>query len=119
MKNIQLSSLETDRKMLFASWVAACLASSALVGYFLAAQLGGVWLRLVGSIVGVALGVFVWGLFRLLQPARHGRAWTLGKTIGIPLVWLLLATALAFWIYHNNAAYWERWNDIITRFNRL
>jgi len=70
----------------------------------------------------LALGLFVWSLFRLLQPARHGRAWVLGKAIGIPGVWLLLAVALAFWVYHNNAVYEKRWNDLInliTRFNRL
>jgi hypothetical protein len=100
MNNIQFSSRETDRKVLI---VLFSLAFSAFVGYLLPTPLDYPGIQFFDAFITVALGVLVWGVFRLLEPARrYSRTWVIAKNAGIPIVWALLVLVLAVWFYHLN-----------------
>ena len=58
-------------------------------------------MRFVDGFITMALLVLVWGVFRLLEPGqRYSRTWVIAKTVGIPLIWILLVVALGFWFAH-------------------
>lgn len=102
MKNIEFSSPETDRKILVALRevliVVSVLAVASSVGYLLPALIDSDCassIQYCDALVGVALLVFVWGLFHILEPTRrYSRKWAVAEVIGIPMVWLLLLSGL-------------------------
>ena len=58
-------------------------------------------MRFVDAFIAMSLLVLVWGVFRLLEPGRrYSRMWVIAKTVGIPLIWILLVVALGFWFAH-------------------
>jgi hypothetical protein len=58
-------------------------------------------MRFVDGLITMALLVLVWGVFRLLEPGRrYSRTLVIAKTVGIPLIWILLVVALGFWFAH-------------------
>jgi hypothetical protein len=112
MTKVQFSSRETDWKILIAL---GSLAFSAFVGYLLPTPTVDPTLsvleyppltaycgtRLLDALITAALLVLVWGVFRLLEPGRrYSQTWVIAKTVGIPMVWLLLVIALGFWFSH-------------------
>lgn len=116
MTNVQVSSRETDWKVLIAF---GSLALSAFVGYLLptptdyppnsveywplTAYCG---TRFLDALIAAALLVLVWGVFRLVEPGRrYSRTWVVAKAVGIPVVWLLLVIALGFWFSHLHEEY--------------
>lgn len=53
-------------------------------------------------LVTTALAVPVWAVFRLVRPDRWSRRWSVAEFVAVPVVWLILAVALAFWFHHIN-----------------
>ena len=109
MRNIQVSSPETDRKVL----TVAAVTISAAVGYLLPALLQDPRMRILDALITLALGILVWGVFRLLEPSRFSQKWVVAKIAGIPIVWLLLVLALAIWFSHLRMADVERRNQMV------
>jgi hypothetical protein len=112
MTKVQFLSRETDWKVLIPL---GSLLFSAFVGYLLptptvqptlsvleypplTAYCG---MRFLDALIAAALLVLVWGVFRFLEPGRrYSRTSVITKTVGIPVVWLLLVIALGFWFSH-------------------
>jgi hypothetical protein len=112
MTKVQLLSRETDWKVLI---VVVSLLFSAFVGYLLPTPTVQPTLsvseyppltvycgiRFLDALLTTALLVLVWAVFRLLEPGRrYSRTWVIAKTVGIPVIWLLLVIALGFWFSH-------------------
>jgi hypothetical protein len=94
MKNIQFTSRETDYNFLIPL---ALLASFGAAGVFLGLLMpthGQIheapWI-LAAISVGVAL--FVWSVFRLIEPAHYNRGWKIAEVTLVPLYWLVLVLA--------------------------
>ena len=107
MKSIQLYSRETGQKALI---ILLCLGFPALVGYLLPTPLlteDVPRIQLIDAGIAVALGVFVWGVFCLIEPRRHGRRWLIAKLVGIPIIWLILVLILAVWFHRLHESYFE------------
>jgi hypothetical protein len=116
MTKVQFLSRETDWKVLIAF---GSLVFSAFVGYLLPTPTGYppgspdyppltayFGIRFVDALIAAALLALVWGVFRLLEPGRrYSQTWVIAKTVGIPLVWLLLVIALGFWFSHLHEEY--------------
>lgn len=101
MRNIRFSSRETDSKALA---VIGALAVSGIIGYLLPTPVfpGQILhIQIIDAIIAIGLAVFVWSVFRLVEPRRYGQRWMVAKIIGIPFVWLLLVVALALLFYHS------------------
>ena len=102
MKSIELSSRETDRKVLI---ILFSLAFAASVGFVLPTPLDAPGIRLLDALITIALGGLAWGVFHLLEPERYGRKWDIVRIAGIPILWLLLVLALGVWFYLLHTAY--------------
>jgi len=97
MKNIQLWSRVTDRKILVAIGFLCCLAFAAVIGATLPTPAESDAIRFVDAFISTMLLVLVWGGFRLVRPARYRQPWVLAEVIAVPVIWTLLVIALAFW----------------------
>ena len=98
MKNIQLTQRETD------------LAIATAVGYF--AMAGGIgWLLtpppsgvdqlpLINCVISLAIALFAWSTFKLIEPLRYSRNWQIAEFIFVPLGWLLLLAAIDAGIHY-------------------
>jgi len=99
MKNMQFSSRKADQKVLI---VLLCLGIPALVGCFLPPPFAGLLALLFDVVLSVALAVFVWCVFHLIEPRRHSQKWVIAELTIVPAIWLLLMLAVAVWFYHLN-----------------
>lgn len=92
MKNIQFTSRKTDYKILP---LIALLASFAVVGIFVGlfvpAGYGGIhgapWIL---AAISAGLALFVWSVFRMIEPAGYSRNWQIAEMILVPLYSLML-----------------------------
>jgi len=97
MKNVQLSSRTTDQSVLL---VLFCLGLAALVGCLLPTPFEGSQARCFDAGLSVALAVFVWSAFHLIEPRRYSPKWMIAEFTVIPALWLLIILAFAIWFYH-------------------
>ena len=58
--------------------------------------------------LGLGLGVYVWGVFRILEPVRFNQNWAVAKVVGIPIVWLVLVITFAVLIDLNEKADFDK-----------
>lgn len=72
MKDIELSSRDTDRKLLIAL---SSSAFAAFVGFVLPTPFDAPGVRLLDALITLGLGGLFWGVFHLLEPERYGRKW--------------------------------------------
>jgi hypothetical protein len=104
MKNTVFSSRETDGKILLLISTAAAIAvpvsfdclqnpTGALIG------------KILNSVIGLGLGIFVWAGFRLLEPKRASQGWKLAKLVSIPTLWGLLFLGVIAWVHQVQAPY--------------
>lgn len=115
MKNIQLTQRET-----------AFLAIATAIGYFAMAGWAG-WLitprsfgedqlPLVNIVISLALALFAWSTFKLVEPLRYSRNWQIVQLIFVPLVWLLLLAtidvAINYVIQSDQASFYNLYNLI-------
>jgi len=104
MKNAHFSSLKTIGK---ATVVIFCFRIPAFVGFLLPTPVlpeDVPHIQLLDAMVTVAIGVFVWGIFGLIEPRRSGQKWMKVKFVGVPIVWLLLVLPFAIWFHHLHEA---------------
>ena len=104
MKNEQFSSLKTIDK---ATIVFFCFGIPIFVGFLLPTPMLPEevhHIQLLDATITVAIGVFVWGIFGLIEPRRGGQKWMKVKFVGVPIVWLLLILPLAIWFHHLHEA---------------
>ena len=97
MKDIQIFSRETDRKVLL---VLFGLGVPALAGCLLPTPFEDSHVRLFDAVLSAALALLVWSGFRLLEPRRYSHKWEIAERTVVPVVWLLLILAFAVWFYH-------------------
>jgi hypothetical protein len=97
MKDMQFTSLKSDIKVPI---VLFCLGFSAFVGYLLPTPFDDSHAQLFDAGVAVILGAFVWAVFHLIEPRRHGQKWMIAEFTVIPFVWVLIILALGVWFYH-------------------
>ena len=100
MKNVELWSRQTDRKILIACG-SLCLV--VVAGLVLPDPVPVASSGLFGVVIATGLMVFVWGGFHVVCPARWSRHWTVAKFIAVPLGWLLLVVAAGLWFSHLRA----------------
>ena len=114
MKNIELWSRATDRKILIGLGLAFCLGVAAFAGWLLPepVQVGNI--QLLGAFITVMLLVFVWAGFRLLRPLWYRRGWVIAEIITVPLTWALLVVLLGLWFAHLNGA-WDVKLELIVK----
>jgi hypothetical protein len=101
MKDIQLIQRETVFKV---------LAIATVVGYF--AMAGGIGLvltptpynvdewPLINCAISLAMALFAWSTFKLIEPLRYSHNWQIAKLIFVPLGWLLLTVAIDMGLLH-------------------
>lgn len=113
MKNIQFSTPETDRKV---GSILFSLAVFTAVGYLLPAPVDFPCIHFMDALIGVALGILVWGMFNLLEPTRrYNHKWAIAKSAGIPFVWLLLLLLLTSWFHHLDSEFMDYCDAFINR----
>ena len=95
MRATQVWSRETDRKILVGL---GCLALASGVGFLLPEPVEG--LRLLNVFIASVVLVFVWGVFRILQPMQYGRVWLKGELFAVLSTWIVLMIAVGIWFAH-------------------
>ena len=61
--------------------------------------------KVLNSVIGLGLGIFVWAGFRLLEPKRASQRWKLAKLVSIPTLWGLLFLGVTGWVHQVQAPY--------------
>jgi hypothetical protein len=115
MKNIQLTQRETDLKVLaVATKAGVFLIVGGVVWLFTLLSCGSDFrLPLINSIISMGVALFVWSIFKLIEPRRYSRNWQIAGFIFVPLVWLLLVLASDVGIHNVFQAYRENLDSII------
>ncbi len=106
MKDTLLRSRTADYKILALTGYLCALAVAGVIGWFLPTPFVSEGGHFADSIIAAMLLVVVWGAFHLIQPSRHGQRWLLASLILIPVIWVGLIAALAFWFNHLHSQ-WE------------
>lgn len=109
MKVRQFSELKTVPKVLV---VLFCLIIPVLAGCWMPAPYDDSHARLFDVALSLALAVFVWCGFRLIEPARYSLKWAIAELIIVPVVWFLLILVFAHWF---NQMQWDGGEIIIRR----
>ena len=97
MKSIHFYSRETGQKALL---VLVCLGVAALAGCLIPTPFDDSDARLFDAALSVALAVFVWCGFHLIEPRRFSRKWAIAEVAIVPVAWLLLIILFAVWFHH-------------------
>ena len=99
MKNLQLWSRSTDRKILTFFCSVCALAFASFVGYaYPTSELEN--LHVINAfITGISL-IFVWGVSGLLRPAHASQTWKTAEAFAVPLIWMLLAVLFLLWLHN-------------------
>src|ERR1041384_2137708 len=97
MRDIEIWSRNTDWKILITvGWLLLAI----VAGFIVPAPAPLDHIQPLVALMTMFLMIFVWALFRLVQPARWSRKWSVAELIVVPAAWLLLVVALAFWFSH-------------------
>ena len=118
MKNIQLTQRETDLKVLAVTTKAgAFFIVGGIVWLFTILSCGGDYqlpqLPFINFVISIGAALFVWSIFKLIEPRRYSRNWQIAGFIFVPLVWLLLVLASDVGIHNVIQAYRENLDSII------
>jgi hypothetical protein len=113
MKNIQVWSRDTDRKILTAAGAVGSLGLAAFIGSVLQPPTPSDHMPLFDGLLTSMLLVLVWSVFQLVRPGQYSHKWAVAQVIVIPVVWGLLVGALAVWFSELNAG----WNILYERLN--
>ena len=105
MKDIVLTSVKSDSRLLLLASIIAIPVAPELIAYLYPGTSEAFSWHLTNVFLSASLGVFAWACFRFAEPRRCGQNWRLMKLVGIPAVWLLLLIALAVFVHRAEQPY--------------
>jgi hypothetical protein len=106
MKNIVLSSRQTDRKALLLASIVAAIAVPLLFDS-LPNPTDALMGKVLNSVISLGITSFVWAGFRLLEPKAVSHKWALAELVSIPTIWGLLFWGVTAWVHQIQAPYLE------------
>jgi hypothetical protein len=114
MKNVLLSSPETDAKSFRAMLVLEALVVATMVGYISPTPLENFAGRALNSSVSFGLAVVAWTSFRLFDPPRYSKNWMFARLAGIAFLWLLLFGAVVAWVEYNHVVFIDSLEKVLS-----
>ena len=118
MKNVLVSSRETDAKIFRAMLVIEALVVAAMAGYLSPTPLDTFAGRALNSSISFGLAVAAWACFRSFDPRRYSERWVFARLAGIPCLWLLLFGSVVAWIKYNHSAFMNALQEVLDLLNR-
>lgn len=80
-------------------WKILAVFAAAASGFVIPAAMDDVQVRLVDSVLSIAL-VSIWAGFRIVRPVWYRRSWAVAEFVLVPMVWTSFLLGMAIWFHH-------------------